>query len=190
MRRLMIRFIPCLTMLVVLTPGPAFAQTTNKPEPARADSDQLVQAMLIEFRLLRAELRRMSVNAHRSQVVLQRIRLAQEQVVQLRRDLSDIHDKLDEIRPQQPKMRRYIEIKTKHRDAGLTDDSFVKDLREAAEELDNRERALAHKESLLTAELSTEEANLAALNNRLDEIERDMVQPVPGDDGAPAKRQQ
>jgi hypothetical protein len=56
------------------------------------------------------------------------------------------------------------------------------------EELENREQTLAEKETLLASRLSEAEAELADLNRRLDEIDREFSQPGAREDEKPAKR--
>ena len=146
--------------------------------------------MVTELRLIRAEMRRIGVNAHRSQVVLERIKLQQEQVAQIRHEIADVRDKLDDVRGQQLQTKKLLEKAAQNKDVGLGDDSAVKAVTGMAEELERREQSLTSKEVRLAAELSAAEANVAALNGRLDEIELEMAQPGPADDGQPSKSKQ
>ncbi|HKF58811.1 MAG TPA: hypothetical protein VKJ45_25450, partial [Blastocatellia bacterium] len=140
-------------------------------------------------RLLRAEMRRISVTAQRAQVMIDRIRLQQEQVVRLGHDIADVRDKLEQVRSDQARAKTMIKAAKREQEAGLRDEEDVKAFTLATEELENREQALLRKEAALATELELAQGTLAELNSKLDEIEREMAQPSADEAGKPAKRQ-
>lgn len=189
MKTSVIRFAICITVLILLTPCGVFTQTNNKPAPPPPNSEQILQDLLNEVRLLRAELLRTTGNIHRSQILLDRIRVQQEQVIRLTREVSDIHDKLIEVRGQQLKKKTALDLAVKQKDAGLRGEDYVNSMAAEVEELEKREQALVERESRFEAELESAKANLSDLNNRLEELEREMAQPASVNEGKPAKTQ-
>src|SRR5690349_9744690 len=90
----------CVLLLVFLTSIVGFAQATTKPSSATADSDQLLKDILTEVRQMRAEMQRANIYSHRSQVLLERIKVEQDQIVRLTRNVGETRDQLDEVRHQ------------------------------------------------------------------------------------------
>jgi len=180
----------CLAALIFITSHGAFAQSGGKGSQPSSNSDQELREIVAEIRLLRAEMRRLSVNTHRSQVVLERIKLQQDEIVRVKRDIGEVHDKLDDLRAAVAKSKTMMKSLTRQFEAGLKDDDAVKAYSAIAEEFENRERALEQRESALMAELELAQGGLAELNTRLDAIEREMAEPAGGQDGKPAQRQQ
>jgi len=82
-----------------------------------------------------------------------------------------------------------IKAVRKQQEAGVRDEEDVKAFTLAIEEFDNREQALLRKEAALATELELAQGNLAELDSKLDEIEREMAQPAADDKGQPATRQ-
>jgi hypothetical protein len=187
----MARFVLWLTVLILLTPYGVLPQKSERPASAHPDSDQVLQEILNEMRLLRAELGRTTVNIHRSQVLIERIRAQQDQVVRLRRDVSETHDKLDELKAQAYAKKRALDKVKFFKDLDPEFESEdMKTLTHEVEELDNRQQNLVQRESQLAKDLASAEGELAELNRRLDQIEWEMSRPAEGSDAQPAKRPQ
>src|SRR5215510_6083122 len=96
----------CLFALVVLffvAPEKAVAQATSRPT-----SEQSLQELVKEVRQLRATLQRMNAAMYKGQVLLERLKLQQEQVNRIARDLSDIRENLSEIRGQQSRFKEFV----------------------------------------------------------------------------------
>jgi hypothetical protein len=178
----------CLAALIVAAPH-AIAQTASTAPQPQSATDRELREIAGELKLLRAELRRISVNAQRAQVLIDRIRLQQEQVARLRHDIGDVQEKLEQVRSDQIRTKAMINAARKQQDAGLRDEEDVKGITLVTEELDNREQALLRKEAALATELELAQGNLAELDSKLDEIQREMAQPAADDVGKPAKRQ-
>ena len=131
---------------------------------------------------------RTSVNNYRSQILLNRIKVEQDQVARLTREMNDIQDKVVATRGQQTKGKGGLEELVKKKDAGIVAPEFVNAMTLELEELGQREEALLNRESRVAAELDSARAKLAELDTRLNEIEREMVAPAAGGDERPPKR--
>src|SRR5882724_8570601 len=103
----------CVPFLILLISMGAFGQTTTKPSTANTDSDQLLKDILTEVRQMRAEMQRANVYSHRSQVLLERIKVEQGQIVRLTHDVGDARDQLDEVRHQITRGQTEFEESTK-----------------------------------------------------------------------------
>jgi peptidoglycan hydrolase CwlO-like protein len=143
----------CFLAFVCLTVHKAFAQTSTQSSPAaRADSDQVLKDILNEVRQLRADLLRLNVNAHRTQALLDRMKLQQEQVVRLTRELGHLRDELASIRSRQVKMKDHFEHLEKQQASGLVGQNEVKAVAAELEELKQREQTLTEREPSLSAD--------------------------------------
>src|SRR6476661_7827175 len=98
MKTLTMRLALSVPLLIILTSIVAFAQTTTKPSSTSADSDQLLKDILIEVRQMRADLQRSNVYSHRSQVLLERIKVEQDQIARLTREVADARDQIEIVR--------------------------------------------------------------------------------------------
>ena len=193
MRTLVITSACCLCASIFVAPPRSCAQTASGAAQSQSQSqsatDKELREIAGELRLLRAEMRRISVNAQRAQVLIDRIRLQQEQVARLRHDISDVQEKLEQVRADQARAKAMIKAAKKQQEAGLRDEEDVKAFTLATEELENREQALLRREAALATELELAQGTLAELDSKLDEIQREMAQPSADDAGKPAKRQ-
>jgi len=170
----------CLLSLVCLTTDGVFAQTSTQSAASRADSDQVLKDILNEVRQLRADLQRLNVNAHRTQALLDRIKVQQEQVVRLNREVGNVRDELIGIRNRQTRTKDTLEMLEKQKSAGLVREEEVKAVAAELEELKQREQVLTEREPQLSAELDSTRATLMQLNARLDELEQEIATPPAG----------
>jgi len=185
MKATVLRITLCLTVAICLSSLTAFGQTSS----ARSDSDQTLKEILNEVRQLRADLLRLNVNAHRTQALLDRMKVQQEQVVRLTREVSNVRDELIATRGRQARVKDAVELMEKQKAAGLVGlagEKELKALNGELEELKQREQVLVEREPLVTAELDSTRATLTELNARLDELEREIATP-PASQGQPKK---
>src|SRR5882724_8138512 len=103
----------CVPIFVFLAFIVASAQTTTKPSSNNTESDQVLKDILSEVRQMRAEMQRANVYSHRSQVLLERIKVEQGQIVRLTHDVGDARDQLDEVRHQITRGQTEFEESTK-----------------------------------------------------------------------------
>lgn len=149
------------------------AQTSSSSGPAK--QDQLMQALLSEVHQLRVALQQISINAYRGQVMVERLRLQQEQVNRLGRELSSIRSEIGEIKAAQVSAKESLEDAEKKFETGLMADTQLKQARAMLADFKRREEILSERETQLSTELSQERTNLLDLNKQLDALEREML---------------
>lgn len=167
----------CLLTLTCLTTHKAFAQTGTQTNASRTESDQVLKEILNEVRQLRADLQRLNVNAHRTQALLDRMKVQQEQVIRLTREIGNVRDELLAIQHRQVRIKEALEMLEKQKNAGLVKEEEVKVVASELEELKQREQRLMEREPQLSSELDSTRATLAQLNSRLDELEQELLTP-------------
>ena len=175
MTKSMVRSALRVIVFLLFAPYPLFAQSASRLPVTHSDSGQVLGDILKEIHLLRTELLRIAVNNNRSQLLIDRIRVQQEQIVRLDASIGDLQDKIDDLRTQQQRRQSVLAEAMKRQEAGLTSDREVKDIKGEIEDLAAREQAASLRQSSVAAELDSARANLADLNKRLDEIDAEMV---------------
>src|SRR5258706_8202122 len=178
----------CVAALFLLTPLGVSGQSSNQSAPTFSGSEQALRDIFNEVHLLRVEMVRASANTYRSQVLLNRIKVEQDQVARLRRDLNDIQDKLAEIRVEQTRKRSRLAEMAKKRDMGLVSDGEINAMAQEVEDLEQREQTILTRVSQFGVELDSSRNKLVELNTRLDGIEREMITPATDDPVKPAKK--
>ena len=164
-----------LSIFCFLSADPALAQSAKQP-----DDNRTLQSLLNEVRLLRRTLQRTGLNAYRSQIILERLRAHNEQVVRLTRMLEDVREGMDKIEATIP---RFIEqSKLMESQVEQETDTNKRSLLEF--ELKERKRAVdryklglerqREREQQLANELRSEQAKLPELESRLDLLEREI----------------
>jgi flagellar biosynthesis chaperone FliJ len=117
----------------------------------------------------------MSVNAYRSQILLERLRLQQEQVSKATRELSFVRAEVGEIKGNLAAAKERQDDAEKQFDKGVMSTASLNAVRSSLLELKRREEFLNEREAQLSIEVDTERANLSDLNKRLDALEREIV---------------
>src|SRR5436853_3627341 len=77
-----------LALLTGICSSPARAQNPKPPD------DRTLQMLVNEVRLLREVIQRMNLNAYRSQIIVERIRVENDRVARLTRTLDDTRDEI------------------------------------------------------------------------------------------------
>jgi hypothetical protein len=175
MRRVTICTFFCLINFIILCSQQSYAQSEVSSRSPQFIQEQMVKELVDEVRQLRMDLSRMSVNAYRAHMVIERLRLQQEQVNRLTLELSKVHTQISDLKYARVEVKERIEALEKKWETGLIPDSEVKAAKAAMDELGQREQSLVEREPQLTAELNAERGNLEALKMRLDEIEREIL---------------
>src|SRR4051794_8817863 len=96
----------CLAALCLIAPATALAQTSKLTNPApvndkdkdKANENQIITALLEEVRLLRLALEGKNMTASRLQMAIERIKLQQETVIRLTKDLEETRTKLADLK--------------------------------------------------------------------------------------------
>ena len=164
------RLLVCLFVLTVgtlfLTPASSLAQTKT--------SEQSLQELVTEVRQLRAALQRMNATVYKGQVMLERFKLQQEQVVRIERELRDTRDNLGDLRGEAIKIKALLGGVNDGVEAGTVNASDRVSLRAEMKKLSEREQRARMRESQLAHELQIAHTKLNELNHKLNLLEGEM----------------
>jgi chromosome segregation ATPase len=160
----------CIIGFYLLAPQQSYAQSGATSAINKSNQEQIVQEILSEVRQLRVEVQRLKASAYQTQVVIERLRLQQEQVARLTREVGEVRERISETKTRQVKMDGMLEETEKQVKAGVIPQSELKRISGEIEELKQREERLTEQESQLSAELDAERVKLITLNRRLDEL--------------------
>jgi hypothetical protein len=174
MKRSTTRVLFYLAVLSALTAQTVFGQSAGTSAP-RSNQDRMMQELLNEVRQLRVAVQRMTLNAHRGQVLVERLRVQQQQVSRLTQQLNDTRMEMADAKAALAARKQSLEEAGKKKEAGVLDVASYDEAVFATEELIRREQVLAEREIQLSNELNTEQAGLVDLNRRLDALEREMI---------------
>jgi len=167
----------CIIGFYLFTPQQSYAQSGATSALNRSNQEQIVQEILSEVRQLRVEVQRLKASAFQTQVVIERLRLQQEQVTRLTSEISEVRERISETKTRQVKMSGMFEETEKQVKAGVIPESELKKISGEIDELKRREERLIEQESQLSAELDAERVKLITLNRRLDELGQEAAGP-------------
>jgi len=162
--------------------GSAHSSQAQTPQSASKDQQPLTQELLGEVRQLRIALQNMSVNAYRGQILLERLRLQQDQVGRASRELSSVRNEIGEMKSFVANAKDKLDDAEKQFDKGVLSTASINEVRNNFQNLKRREEFLNEREAQLSIEVDTERTNLNDLNKRLDALEREIVTNSLGDD--------
>jgi hypothetical protein len=151
------------------------AQSNSLSNVVRTKQDPVVQELLGEVRQLRIALQHITVNAYRGQVLIERLRLQQEQVNRLSQELGSTRNQLGEMRTEQASAKAKLDESEKGQEKGLVSEATTAKHREVLEGLLRHELRLSEREVQVVAALEAERVNLADLNKRLDALELEIM---------------
>ena len=156
--------------LYLFTPQQSYAQSGATSTLNKSNQERIVQEILSEVRQLRVEVQRLKASAYQTQVVIERLRLQQDQVTRLTREIGEVREKIGEAKSRQVKMNGMFEDVEKQVQSGVISQSELKRISGEIEELKQREQRLTEQESQLSVELDAERVKLITLNRQLDEL--------------------
>ncbi len=188
MRRITICTFFCLITFIILSSQQSYAQSEAASISPQVNQGQMLKELLDEVRQLRIDLNRMSSNAYRAQMVIERLRLQQGQVNRLTIELNKVTTEISDLKPERTGLKEQIKALEKRWETGLIPDTELKAAKAAMERLNQREQSLVEREPQLIAELNVERGNLEALKARLDEIEREILTIGKSEEAKPGKR--
>jgi len=165
----------CIIGFYLFAPQQSYAQSGASSAVNKSNQEQIVQEILSEVRQLRVEVQRLKASAYQTQVVIERLRLQQDQVARLTREIGEVRERIGETKTRQAKMNVALEETEKQVEAGVTPQSELKKISGEIEELKRREERLIEQESQLSTELDAERVKLITLNRRLDELGQEMT---------------
>ncbi len=166
----------CLVLVAVLVFfNAAYAQSETKPEP-----DPTTKALLNEVRLLRQTLQNTGLNAYRSQILLERIKINNEQIVRLAAALNETREQLEKTEGTIPRHGEQIKMletiienevdpvrRAQH-------DYEIKDLKRSVEVYKGQVVRLKEREQAQAAQLQEQQGKQAELERRLENLEEQI----------------
>ena len=150
---------------------------------AQSPDTSVMQALLSEVHQLRVALERSNTIAPRIQLAVERVKLQQEVVVRLSKQLEDVQQEF--AREQTSRENQLEQVKIFERKMNETVDPVER--KKMDEEMSAFQahtqggqkmlQSLQTREADLTSRLRSEQATLDGLNDRLNQIERDLTAP-------------
>ena len=154
---------------------------------AQVEDRRTIQTLLSEVHELRVVLQRGNLNTYRAQIAVERMRLQQEQVFNIRRDLETVRTQLLNSR----RFHTEMEDRVKELEAQANQETdptrramLDRQFRESKRNLDGQiqwEDALREKETQLANQQSIEQGRLNELSDRLEAMERELEKSQPVD---------
>jgi len=185
----------CLAALCLIAPATALAQTSkltdsapvnDKADKDKANENQIITALLEEVRLLRLALEGKNMTASRLQMAIERIKLQQETVNRLAKELEETRTKLADLKVMVTRMTEY----TKDMEIQIRNEMFpakrvemekqLRMLKIEVEALQTLQQRQLEREVLLNMQLQTEQTKLRDLNDKLDALDDELDGLKPG----------
>jgi chromosome segregation ATPase len=156
------------------------ALTTPVDQSPQSDNTQAMQALVNEVRQLRLAIQRSDLNTYHAQVTLERLRLQQQRVDRLSEKLETVRTKISETKSHQANLKDQIEqmeeaiakVPDPNRRRELERD--LRNWKRGLEQILQQESQAREEEARLTGQLQIEQANLNELNERLDELQKEL----------------
>ena len=153
----------------------AHAQTETKP-----DADPTTKALLNEVRLLRQTLQNTGLSAYRSQIILERIKINNEQIVRLSSALNETRERLEKTEatiPRQGEKIKLLETMIENEMDAVKRaqlDFEVKELKRSVEVYKKGVTQLREQEQEQAAQLREQQGKIAELERRLENLEEQI----------------
>lgn len=148
--------------------------TASAQQPAaktqQASSEQSLQELVAEVRQLRATLQRMNAAIYKGQVLLERLKIQQEQVTRLSRELAEVREAISELRAQDLKMKETLRRMEAGIDVGIKNPNAAEGWKGEIEQLGQRAQRMVARETQLASELEAARAILDDLNDKLNAL--------------------
>lgn len=149
---------------------------TEKP----VEENQTIRTLLSEVRQLRKTMQTTGLHAYRGQIILERIRLANEQVDRLAQKLEDARENLEKTERSIPRMEEQSKVMETQlqqetdiaRRARL--EFEIKETKQQAERYKMLLSRAREREQQLASEFQRSQARLTELESRLDLLEREI----------------
>jgi len=145
---------------------------------APASDVQTLQTLLAEVHQLRIALEHSTQIAPRIQIAIERVKLQQEQVAGVARQLDDLRRELDRNREAQQKRQQRLEqvssaaSSTADPQQRKDFDAVLSEVKLQAEQAEKSLQQMQVREGELASQLQSKQARLTELNDRLDQMER------------------
>ncbi len=185
-------FVSALLVLAVLSLSLLTAAKAFSSSAQPLQSDQTLQTLLGEVHQLRLVLQRANLNTYHAQITIERMKLQQQRVDRLTTQLGEIRNQLAETR----KPLSWIPATMKNDEMRLAQETDVakradlersiQSLKVDLEEATRKEQQQQIYEAQLQAQLQSEQAKLAELNERLDSLQRELETQMSNDKPQPS----
>jgi peptidoglycan hydrolase CwlO-like protein len=169
-------------------------QTPGQSLPTKpADDDQTIKSLLNEVRLLRQTLQNTGLNAYRSQILLERIKISNEQVLRLARALTEVREELEKTENTIPRMGEQQKMLESLVDAETDPvkrarmEFEIKDMKRMVERYKGGLEKLKDREQQQAAQLREEQNKLNELETRLQRLEDQIENEIQKLKGEPTK---
>lgn len=170
----------CFSFLWLLSPGALRAQSSNRVAETTPENQQVLQALLSEVRQLRLTLQRTNLSAFRAQIMIERLRMQQERVDRITRQVEENQNELTGSAISQSQLTergKELESQMKlEQDAGRRTqlDAQYKELKYIMEQQTERETQLRARQTQLTSQAQAERVKLDEIESRLEALEREL----------------
>jgi chromosome segregation ATPase len=160
--------------------APVFAQTGNSAPPASAQEAPLTREVVNELQRLRQAVERSNLNQYRVTIAVERLRLQQELLARLSRDLESARRSLTEFETTRQMMAE--RLKELEQSRNTTTDPQARDnlehehkhLKVQAGRHEQLEQSERTRETALRSRVELEQAKLNELQERLDALEHEF----------------
>ena len=160
--------------------GVLFVSTTLGQVEKPAEENQTMRTLLSEVRALRRTMQTTGLNAYRGQIILERMRLANEQVEKMAQKLEAARDEVEKIERTIPRMDDQSKVMEtvlqSETDPGKRArlEFEIKETKQQGERYKVLLTRAREREQQLSTELKANQARLTELESRLDLLEREI----------------
>ena len=146
-------------------------------EVKASEPDPTIKSLLNEVRLLRKTLQSTGLNAYRSQILLERIKISNEQVVRLTQALSETRDQMEKTALTIPRMGEQQKVLETMVEAEVDlskrarMEFEVKDIKRSIERYKTELERFKEREQQQATQLREEQSKLSELESRLQRLE-------------------
>lgn len=180
--------------LLLFTMVCSVSQTAAQNEPKALDADPTIKSLLNEVRLLRQTLQSTGLNAYRSQILIERIKISNEQIVRLSQALNEVREDFEKIEQTIPRMgeqQKTLEtmIESEVDPAKRAKMEFeIKDLKRSVDRYKLLLERAKEREQQQATQLREEQNKLTELETRLQRLEDQIENEVQRLKAEPIKR--
>ncbi len=167
-------------ILFLATASVLFIRFDIPAAAAQVEDGRTIQTLLSEVHELRVVLQRGNLNTYRAQIAVERMRLQQEQVFNIRRDLETVRTQLLNSKRFHSEMEdriKELEVQANQETDPTRRASLDRQFRESKRNFDGQiqwEDGLREKESQLANQQLLEQGKLNELSDRLEGMEREL----------------
>lgn len=173
-----------LLCFLALSSVTAFAQAPKTNEAATQKDEQTLRSLLDEVRQLRVALQRANLNAYRAQITVERLRIQQDRVDRLARELEGVRREISEQGgwlarlPERLKdLENQLNVETNPTRRAQIETEY-KDHKFSLEQTTKRAEQRREREAELGKQLQAEQLKLNELNDRLETLDREIEKQV------------